>query len=209
MIKFEEKAELQVWLDKLRDHYAEYRSIPSYSFMANLFNLKSKHAVSKFVKLMKEKNFLDTSPDDQVIPGKRFFEIPVTYSAVQAGQFTDSFAEGGEHISILDILIRKPSITRIFPIKGDSMSELGILDGDWGVYELHQFANKGELVVAAINGRNDLTLKELGKDDEGHFLIPHNKNFEIMRPKEGFHVRGILTRSFRTYGRHHFNALAA
>ena len=206
--RFELKTDLhQSWLNQLKDFYAVERYIPTYEFMGSAFKIGSKSLVSKFVKLLLEGGFLDYGSDRRLKPGRRFFEIPITYESVQAGPNTDSFVEGGEYIALTDLMIRKPSITRVAPIRGNSMKNLGILDGDWAVYELHPFAHAGQLVVASLNNQNALTVKELGKEGNTHVLIPHNENFEIMRPKEGFHVRGIVMGICRRYEGGYFNAM--
>ena len=44
--------------------------------------------------------FLDTAPDNKLIPGKRFFERPLSNTTVQAGSFTAAYSEGGNYITI-------------------------------------------------------------------------------------------------------------
>lgn len=198
MLKFEQKEEINVWLNQLKDYYAEYRAIPTYSYMANLFGLKSKSPIHKFVQLMKTHDMLDIGPDNQIVPGKRFFDVPYTDESVQAGAFTESYAQSSGYMTVLDILIRKPSITRIRPVKGNSMNKLGILDGDMALYEERQNANIGDIVIAALEGSNEITIKELGKENGEYVLIPHNENFETIR-NTPFRIIGVLHTSFRTY----------
>lgn len=198
MLKFEHKEEITVWLNQLKDYYAEHRDIPTYSYMAGMFGLKSKSPVHKFVKLMKTHEQLDIGPDNQIIPGKRFFDIPYTDDTVQAGAFTESYAQTGGYMTVLDILIKKPSITRIRPIKGNSMNKLGILDGDMAIYEQRKNANVGDIVIAMLLDSNEVTIKELGKENGQYVLIPHNDNFEIIR-NTPFRIEGVLKTTFRTY----------
>lgn len=194
-------------LGQLRDYYADYRSLPSYNYMKDFMRMGSKETICRLVAKLKEAKFLDTAPDKKLTPGQRFFEIPVSYESVQAGHFTGSYTEGGDFISILDILTKKPSISKVMPIKGDSMSDSGILDGDWAIYEQRPLANVGDIVVAMLDGENAYTIKELGKEGSQYVLIPHNKDFAVIRPNKDFHIRGVVMTTFRTYGRR-FNALA-
>jgi len=195
-------------LGKLQDYFAQYKALPSFRYMSEMFKIKSTETISKIIARMKEEQFLDTAPDNKLIPGKRFFELPVSYESVQAGPFTGSNTDGGEYMSVLDILIKKPSISRVTPIKGDSMRDIGILDGDWAIYEKRPLANVGDIVVAILDGENAYTIKELGKEGSRYVLIPHNKEFDIIRPNKDFHIQGVVMTTFRTYGRR-FNALAA
>lgn len=201
IVKFENKTELHhEWLSKIQDFFAEYRYIPSYEYMGDHFRIGSKSTVNKLVNLLKENFYLELGPDKKLIPGKRFFDIPFSDAAVQAGEFTDSYAQSGDLYSIQETLIRKPSITGVKPIKGNSMSKKGILDGDFAIYEKRPFANVGEIVIAILN--NDYTIKELGKENGKYILIPHNDNFEIIRPQEPFQIEGIVTATYRTYASH-------
>lgn len=184
-------------LGQLRDYFAHHRSLPSYSYMQQLLNMKSKETISKLIARLKLMGFLDTAPDKKLSPGKRFFERPLSNSTVQAGAFTASYNEGGDYITIDEHLVKKPSITELIPVAGDSMKDLGILDGDTVIVERRPFANLGDIVVAIIDDK--FTIKTLGKEKGMFVLIPANKNFEIIRPKEQFSIYGVVAGQFRSY----------
>lgn len=197
--KFEHKKELhQKWLGQLQDFFAEHRYIPKYEYMAKVMGFGSVSTVSKLINLLKEEGFLEHGPDSHLVPKSRFFEIPYSDAAVQAGEFTDSYSQTSGYMTVLDILIKKPSITRIRPVKGNSMSKKGILDGDMAIYEKRQNASVGDIVIAILEGSNEVTIKELGKENGAHVLIPHNDNFDIIRNSK-FRIEGVLLSSFRTY----------
>jgi repressor LexA len=184
-------------LGQLRDYFADHRSLPSYSYMQQLLNMKSKETISKLIARLKLMGFLDTAPDKKLSPGKRFFERPLSNSTVQAGAFTASYNEGGDYITIDEHLVKKPSITELIPVAGDSMKDLGILDGDTVIVERRPFANLGDIVVAIIDDK--FTIKTLGKEKGMFVLIPANKDFEIIRPKEQFSIYGVVAGQFRSY----------
>ncbi len=184
-------------LGQLRDYFASYRALPSYSYMQQLLNMRSKETISKLVARLKLMGFLDTAPDNKLNPGKRFFERSLSNTTVQAGAFTATYNEGGDYITIDEHLVKKPSITELIPVAGDSMKDLGILDGDTVVVERRPYANIGDIVVAIIDDK--FTIKTLGKEKELFVLIPANEDFEIIRPKEQFHIYGVVAAQFRTY----------
>lgn len=184
-------------LGQLRDYFASHRTLPSYSYMQQLLNMKSKETISKLVSRLKLMGFLDTAPDNKLSPGKRFFERHMSNATVQAGALTATYSEGGDYISIDEQLVKKPSITELVPVKGDSMKELGILDGDTVVVQKRPIANEGDIVVAIID--NEFTIKTLVKENGRYVLIPANKDFEVIRPKELFEIYGVVTSSFRIY----------
>jgi len=184
-------------LGQLRDYFASYRSLPSYSYMQQLLNMRSKDTISKLVARLKLMGFLDVAPDKKLSPGRRFFERSLSNTTVQAGAFTASHIDGGDYITIDEHLVKKPSITELIPVVGDSMKDLGIMDGDIVVVEKRPFANLGDIVVAIIDDK--FTIKTLGKEKDNYVLIPANKDFDIIRPKEQFSIYGVVAGQFRSY----------
>lgn len=184
-------------LANLRDYFAEYRTLPSYRYMQGLLGIRSKETIGKFIAKLKEENFLDEAPDKKLMPGERFFERHLSNNSVQAGGFTQILSEGGDYISIDRVLVKKPSVTEIVPVKGNSMKDKGLLDGDKAVVEKRAFAIIGDIVVAIVN--DEQTIKTLERENGQYILVPANKNFEIIRPKEPFGIYGVVTGSFRTY----------
>jgi repressor LexA len=184
-------------LGQLRDYFSSYRSLPSYSYMQQLLNMRSKDTISKLVSRLKLMGFLDVAPDKKLSPGRRFFERSLSNTTVQAGAFTASHIDGGDYITIDEHLVKKPSITELIPVVGDSMKDLGIMDGDIVVVEKRPFANIGDIVVAIIDDK--FTIKTLGKEKDSYVLIPANKDFEIIRPKEQFSIYGVVAGQFRSY----------
>ncbi|ADI30580.1 Peptidase S24/S26A/S26B, conserved region [Methylotenera versatilis 301] len=198
MNDFNEVQELDIQkLGQLRDYFASYRSLPSYRYMQDQLNMKSKDTISRFVSRLKLMGFLDMAPDNKLIPGKRFFERPLSNTTVQAGSFTAAYSEGGDYITIDEHLVKKPSITELIPVAGDSMRDLGILDGDTVIVEKRPLANIGDIVVAIIDDK--FTIKTLGKEKDLFVLIPANPDFDIIRPREAFGIYGVVTGQFRSY----------
>jgi len=185
------------YFGQLQDYFASNRGLPSYSYMQKMFGLASKDSISKFVSRMKLQGYLDHAPDKKLVPGRRFFERSLSNSTVQAGALTATYDEGEEQIIIDDLLIRKPSVTTLIPVRGESMKELGIMEGDTVIVEKRAFANVGDIVVAIVD--NVFTIKTLGKEGERFVLIPANKDFVTIRPEEGFEIFGVVVGQFRSY----------
>ena len=64
-------------------------------------------------------------------------------------------------------------------VRGDSMIEAGILEGDLALIRKGDSAETGDIVVAMING-NEATLKRLKKGPDGIILYPSNPAFDPM-----------------------------
>lgn len=184
-------------LGQLRDYFAIHRALPSYSYMQNLLHIKSKDTIAKLIARLKLMGFLDTAPDKKLSPGKRFFERPLSSNTVQAGAFTMSYNQDQDYISIDEHLVKKPSVSELMPVVGDSMKDVGIIDGDTVIVEKRPLANIGDIVVAIIDDK--FTIKTLGKEGEQFILIPANPKFDILRPKEQFYIYGVVVGQFRQY----------
>ncbi len=84
-------------------------------------------------------------------------------------------------------------------ISGESMIELGIMDGDTVIIESGQTARNGEVVVALVN-REEATLKTLQRDGANVSLVPANSEHVTQTyPAEQVQVQGRLVGLFRKY----------
>lgn len=72
-------------------------------------------------------------------------------------------------------------------IRGDSMIDMGILDGDIVLIRHQMTAENGDIVVAVTE--KGATLKVFMKKGEKVILVPRNKNFPLIIPKK-LEIRG-------------------
>jgi len=178
------------YLEKLQDYYAEHKVIPSYSVLASLWGISAKSWVSECVRRFEEAGYLDWTPDRQLKPGARFFERRLADQPVQAGLPNPAIADGYDLITIDDHLIRVPSKTCLVRVKGESMIEAGILDGDLLVVEQQANANVGDVVVAIVD--NEFTVKYLARERNDFVLKPANKAFPVVRPRGRLEIFGVM-----------------
>lgn len=81
-------------------------------------------------------------------------------------------------------------------VRGESMIEAGILDGDLVVVRQQEIANNGEIVVAMID--DEATVKRLSRRNGRIWLLPENENYS---PIDGTHAQilGKVTAVVRRY----------
>jgi len=85
-------------------------------------------------------------------------------------------------------------------IKGSSMVEDGILDGDTIIIQKQATANNGQTVVALVDGH--ATLKNFYRRDEEIELRPANSSMESIFLREGeFVIQGVMVGLLRQYKR--------
>ena len=184
-------------LAKLRDYYAETRRIPTQQRIADLIGF-SKAAARKLLERLEAEGLVARTPDDDAwMPAKRFFERPLASNAVRAGAPDMVEGDAGESFLIDDYLVRQPSRTVMVPVKGDSMSDAGIHDGDIAVIERGRPAAKGDFVIAIVD--NEFTLKVLGMERGRFILKPHNPAYPVIRPKGDLEIFGVMVGLVRRY----------
>lgn len=187
-----------VHLARLRDHYARHGTMPSYAGIGEVVGFKAKNAAVKLAKRLAEQGFLKAAPGGKLAPTARFFELPMVDAKVRAG----TPEAVGDHVSAelvtLDgFLVSSPSNTVLVRVKGDSMIEAGILDGDLAVVERSETARSGEFVVAVID--DEFTLKELHCDGRRPLLVPHNAKYSVICPSQTLQIFGIVRGVVRRY----------
>jgi repressor LexA len=184
-------------LAKLRRYYAETRRIPSLARIGELMGF-STPAAKKFIERMSGEGFVTRTPDDDAwVPSSRFFERPLVEASVQAGNPVSVEAVPAEPFLIDEYIVRNPAQTVLIPIKGDSMVEAGINEGDLAVVERSAVAKDGDFVVAIVD--NDYTLKELATERGQKILKPHNATYPVIRPKGKLEIFGVLVGLIRRY----------
>ena len=90
----------------------------------------------------------------------------------------------------------------VLQVKGDSMIEAGIFDGDWVVIEQRDYASNGEVVVALIENA-EATLKYIEQTAEQVLLLPANASMTALsyRPEQ-VAIQGVLVGQMRSYRSH-------
>ncbi|MDO8959281.1 MAG: S24 family peptidase [Rhodocyclaceae bacterium] len=186
------------YLGRLRDYYVEARRIPSHQRIAALMGFASKTAAKKLLARLESAGFLERTPDDDAwMPSVRFFERPLADVAVRAGAPDMIDGMGGEPFLVDQYLVRQPSRTVMVPVKGDSMIDAGIHDGDVVVVERSKAARAGDFVIAIVD--NEFTLKELGLERGQFILKPHNPAYPVIRPQGELEIYGVVTGLVRRY----------
>lgn len=84
-------------------------------------------------------------------------------------------------------------------VKGDSMLEEGIFDGDYVIVKPQPSPRNGELVVALRDG--EATLKRFFKENNRFRLQPANKNYEpiFVSNNEDLQIQGVVVGLYRNF----------
>ncbi len=185
---------------KLRDLYAADGSLPSsLARMAEVLGFSSSNAALKLCDRLCVAGILRKGPGGKVLPTHRFFALPVMDAHVRAGSPDVVEPQSWADTMTLDsFLIKHPSKTVLLKVRGDSMRDVGILDGDLAIVERTTQAQEGQIVVAVVDGA--YTLKELRYEGKRPVLMPHNPDHKPIRPQSDLEIYGI----FRGLARSHW-----
>ena len=184
-------------LATLQSYYAEHRVLPSYARLMSLLGFASKSAVKKVLERLEGMGMLERTPDGDWAPSERFFDRAIATQPVPAGMPISADSDVHEQITIDRFLIQQPNKTVLIRVKGDSMVDAGIHDGDLAVVERKTEATQGDIVVAVVD--DQFTLKTLARDKDGYLLLPANPNYPVIRPNGKLEIFGVLVGLVRKY----------
>ena len=181
-----------------RDGYA-----PSLEEIGQQFGLSSVATVHKHVQNLVEKGLLrkawNRSRSIEVVRqlgNPEGVEIPLL-GTVAAGMPIEAVATP-DAISVPSEMVGRKQAFAL-SVKGDSMIEDHILDGDVVVLESRQVPLAGETVVALIR-REECTLKRFYQDGGKVRLVPANADLRPMEfPVEDVEVQGVVIGLMRLY----------
>ena len=100
-------------------------------------------------------------------------------------------------MSIDDYLISDKDKTFILEVKGDSMIDAGIHEGDMVVVERKNDPREGDIVIAEVDG--GWTMKYYRKKAGQIFLEPANKNYKPIYPTYDLKIAAIVKGVIRKY----------
>jgi repressor LexA len=128
----------------------------------------------------------------------RAFQLPL-FDSIPAG-LPDRF-EGGETDRTLRFVpstlgISDPHCAFAVKVKGESMIDAGILDGDMVILE-KKAASPGDIVAALIDGES--TLKRLLQRRGGYYLKAENPAYPDLEPVEELSIQGVVVGVLRQY----------
>ena len=122
-----------------------------------------------------------------------FVELPLYAHKVVAGFPSPAEDYVEERLDLNEKLIRNKEATFLLSVQGDSMKDVGILDGDILVVDRSIQPQDGKIVIAALDG--ELTVKRLSMKSTGTWLVPENENYPpiLVRESSDIVIWGVVT----------------
>lgn len=190
-------------LDYLNDFIQQHGYAPSLEEIGRRFGLSSLATVHKHLTNLQEKGFIkrawNRSRSVEVVPTRmtgRAVEVPLL-GYVAAGLPIEAVASA-DTITIPEDLVG-PRDTYVLRVKGDSMIDEQIRDGDFVVVEDRKSVNNGEMVIALLSGA-DVTLKKFYRENGRVRLQPANPTMQpIFVEADRVQIQGVVVGVMRKY----------
>ena len=172
---------------------------PTIREIAEELGFSSTGTVRDYLTALQKKGYLKrTSHKSRAIELlKNSFKIPVI-ATITAGKPDLAYEDIQGYIDTNDLFLGRLAQDDVFAlrVKGDSMVEAGIREGDFAVMKKQASANNGD-IVAALLEYNEVTLKRLRHRSGKFFLEPANKDYQSIY--KDFSIIGKLITIIRKY----------
>ena len=177
---------------------------PSLADLALAFGVRSKNAVAKVVNVLVREGYIEKDPkgrikimeiaegssDDAAQP----MMLPL-FGPISAGFAAPVEEQAEEMISLDTYLIGDRSSTFLLRVKGDSMIDAGIFEGDVVVVNRKKTPKLNDIVVGVLDG--EFTLKRLRRDKGKYYLQAENPDYPDMYAMDELQIAGVMVGMIR------------
>jgi repressor LexA len=187
--------------DYLVENQEYFDHPPTHNELCEALGLTSRGSLHKHIQALIQAGLVE--PMDRTHRGIRLVQQPereegIPYlGTIAAGRPIEALPQP-EYLQVPDELLgSKPCY--VLKVRGDSMIEEGILDGDYVVIEQRDTANNGEIIVALVNNE-EATLKRIEQKPGKVILHPANASMEaLMYSPDEVQIQGVLRGLLRSY----------
>lgn len=190
-------------LDCIRDFIRDTGMAPTRAEIAEQMGFQSKNAAADHLRALERKQMIrlhnDRSRGIQLLEDALGDEdsLPIV-GQVAAGSPIDAIENHEGSLPVPSSLFRRKP-TYLLRVRGDSMIDAGILDGDLIAVRKSQRAENGQIVVARIN--DEVTVKTLKLERSAATLLPANNAYSPIHVNpEELAIEGIFVGLIRDAG---------
>lgn len=187
-------------LDYITDFSERNRYEPSYAQIARHFKVKSRATIAKHIAALERRGLLTRTHEDGSFALSVNVDDPDALCQVKllgriaAGTPLD-VVESDETLTVPRFLLGRVKPDNVFAlrVKGDSMIDEHICDGDIALIENRTEVRDGEIVVALLIEENQATLKKLYRRGANVELHPANSQLQpLTLPANQVSVQGVF-----------------
>ncbi len=170
--------------------------MPTYSEMMKIFGYKSKAAVFYAIQKLIADGTIEKDKHGRLLPKNLYGNIGLL-GYVEAGFPSPAEEELIDTMNLDEFLIANKEATFMLKVKGDSMIDAGIMEGDMVLVERGKAPKVGQIVIAQVDG--DYTMKYYRIKDGKAYLEPANANYRNIYPENDLRVEAIVSAVIRRY----------
>lgn len=190
-------------LDFITDFKQKNGYAPSFREIGDNFSLSSPATIHSHVENLKRKGFLKTSYNEarsiEIVPVKfewaQAVELPLA-GLITAGEPIEA-VEQNETIAVPSDFVNDNANSYVLKVKGESMIEDGILNGDYVIIERNPSPKNGDIVVALLNNAY-ATLKKFYREANRIRLQPANSKMKPIFCKDPL-IQGVVKGVIRKF----------
>jgi len=182
--------------EKLKTFWDRHRRMPSFSEVAKLMGYKSKNAASKLIDRLEEEGFVEQDKKGKIIPGDGWAGLRML-GLVEAGFPSPAEEDNSDVISLDDFMIENRTSSFILKVKGDSMIDAGIHNGDLVIADRGKEPRLGDIVIAELD--SEWTMKYLRESKGRRYLEAANSDYPDMCPEGELKIGAVVTGVMRKY----------
>jgi len=163
----------------------------------DITGLKSKDSVFKLTSRLTKLGVLSKDRRGRILPASVMTEVRVL-GLVEAGIPATAEEEVLDTLSLDEYLVQDRDSSFLLRVKGDSMKDAGIIEGDMVLVEKTNNPKLGDIVVAEVDG--GWTMKYYRKDKNGSvYLEPANDAYENIYPEGELNISAVVKGVIRKY----------
>ncbi|MBI2821513.1 MAG: transcriptional repressor LexA [Acidobacteria bacterium] len=174
---------------------------PSLEEIAHQFDITSVNAVFKHLAALEKRGCIHRATNQarsiQLLNRSQSVELPLL-GYVAAGSPIEA-VENSETISVPEDFVSHRQKNYVLRVRGNSMIDQHIEDGDYVIVVQRKMANNGETVVALVDNES-VTLKRFYREEGRIRLQPSNPEFEPMiLDADRVQIQGVVIGVLRKY----------
>lgn len=191
-------ARQQQILDLIRTHIDSTGYPPTRAEIANQIGFKSANAAEEHLKALARKGVIEIVAGAsrgirllQVDESEEYETGLPVIGRVAAGQPILAQQHVQDYCQLPADFFR-PAADYLLEVHGDSMKDIGILDGDWLAVHRTQNVHNGQIVIARID--DEVTVKRLKRQGKRITLLAENSEYapiEVNLASQDFSIEGI------------------
>ena len=204
----------------IRDYHAEHNYPPTIREIGKAAGITSTSVVKYNLERLQEKGYINRNKEvsrglrlveqtpapastetgstsaTRIVPVPKYGVISAGLPIPAAGQQDNPFA--GETLALTHDLVPNVSDLYALQVKGDSMIDALVYDGDWVIVRHQQTAQARDMIVAWIRDREETTLKYYYPEGALVRLQPANPAYEPIRvPADQLEIQGKVVAVIR------------